>query len=299
MTGIGDDAAVLQFNQQSDLLWTVDTLVEGVHFFKDASATDIAHKVLAVNLSDIAAMGGQAKWMSLSLTLSENDPLWLEAFSSSLKAQQQRYGINLIGGDTVKGPHLSITINLMGMCDKGKALTRSNAREGDVLYVTGTLGDAALALKLIATRSECATTLRERLNRPNARYYEGLLLSQYANSAIDISDGLLGDVRHILESSHVSARISLAHIPLSKEVRQHIQQHSEDWNIILAGGDDYELCFTVSPENEEALLQAWKQTDLSSLTKIGIIEADKQEKITLVDKNGREFDTAIKGFQHF
>ena len=237
--GIGDDAALFSLKDGQQLVTTTDTLSEGVHFFKDTLPSDIAYKSLAVNLSDIAAMGASAKYFTLALTLPKIDHDWIEEFSKSLKRLSDYHKVSLIGGDTTKGP-LNITITMMGVVETSRALLRSGAGTGDGVYVSGTIGDAALCLKklrdgLVPSKEELL-----KLNRPTPRLELGMGLKGVASSCIDISDGLEQDLSHILMASNVGAIIDVKKLPLSELVLGYIK-NNEDWSIPLCGGDDYEL----------------------------------------------------------
>jgi thiamine-monophosphate kinase len=247
--GVGDDCALLRPPPGQLLAVSIDTLVEGVHFLAGTDPEALGHKALAVNLSDLAAVGASPAWATLALTLPDSDTAWLKAFSAGFAALAERFGVQLVGGDTTRGP-LTITVQVQGFTDPGKVLRRDRARPGDRIGVTGTLGDAALALKLGAgVEPEAGTggALTERLHRPSPRIAEGRALAGLANAAIDVSDGLLADLGHICSQSGVGALIDTSLLPLSKAVAAHIKE-TGDWSIPLAGGDDYELCFTARPQ---------------------------------------------------
>ena len=287
--GIGDDAALFSLKDGQQLVTTTDTLSEGVHFFKDALPSDIAYKSLAVNLSDIAAMGASAKYFTLALTLPKIDHDWIEEFSKSLKHLSEYHKVSLIGGDTTKGP-LNITITMMGVVETSRALLRSGAGIGDGVYVSGTIGDAALCLKklrdgLVPSKEELL-----KLNRPTPRLELGMGLKGVASSCIDISDGLEQDLSHILMASNVGAVIDVKKLPLSESVLGYIK-NNEDWSIPLCGGDDYELCFTV-PESNKKSLKTLSQSCNMDITKIGDINDSKELKI-------EGYDGSRSSYQHF
>ncbi len=247
--GVGDDCALLRTPPGQLLAVSIDTLVEGVHFFAGTDPEALGHKALAVNLSDLAAAGASPAWATLALTLPDNDTAWLKAFSAGFATLAERFGVQLVGGDTTRGP-LTITVQVQGFTDPGKVLRRDRARPGDRIGVTGTLGDAALALKLGAGVEPAAGTggaLTERLHRPSPRIEEGRALAGLANAAIDVSDGLLADLGHICSQSGVGALIDISLLPLSGAMAAHIKE-TGDWSIPLTGGDDYELCFTARPQ---------------------------------------------------
>ncbi|MEQ1528431.1 MAG: thiamine-phosphate kinase [Methylococcales bacterium] len=289
--GIGDDCALLSIPDGYELAVTTDTMVENVHFFADVDPELLGHKLLAVNLSDLAAMGAKPLSVSLALTLPGVDEAWLASFSKGFSALAQRYNVDLIGGDTTSGP-LTLTVQALGLVPQGKALKRSNAKPGDFVYVTGPLGDAGLGLK-IKQGYQCSVpgfspdTALIRFNQPEPQVNAGLALLDVANACIDISDGLSSDLGHILEQSGVGACIDWQALPLSSAVQCYIEE-SQDWLMPLMAGDDYELCFTVSPENVDRLTIA--------CTQIGVIEAQPGLRL---HKAGRLQSLEAKGFEHF
>lgn len=300
--GIGDDAALVHLPESHNLVVTTDTIIPGVHIPENCSPEHIAIKALAVNLSDLAAMGANPRWFTLALTIPEENENWLKRFSKTLLQQAAFYNIALIGGDTVKGP-LAINIQAMGQIPKNRALTRSNAEKGDLIYVTGTLGDAAFGLSLIKnehqiTNKKDKTYFINRLNCPEPRLGAGLSLRSTATAAIDISDGLISDLSHILDSSgqesDLGAIIQLENIPLSRQLKKYLGE-IEAWEIALSGGDDYELCFTVNESNKEVM-----ETSLSNAG----VEFQQIGKIT--GKKGIEFhhggaviNMNLSGYDHF
>jgi thiamine-monophosphate kinase len=294
--GIGDDAALLRVPQGKDLVVSVDTMVAGVHFFPDVSALNLGHKVLAVNLSDLAAMGAEPAWATLALTLPGIDYDWVSEFCRGFSALASDYGLQLVGGDTTSGP-LSVTVQIQGLLPMGKGLTRSGAQVGDDIYVTATLGDAALALSCMRAKDQRAdlVQLLERLERPIPRVEVGLALRDIASSAIDISDGLAADLGHILQASQVGAKVELDKIPLSPPVSAAIQQ-SRDWSIAIAGGDDYELCFTLPPLHRDRIAAIAQQTGVA-VTPIGVIEAQTGLRFLLPD--GSLLTPEYIGYEHF
>lgn len=285
--GIGDDAALVIPPPDQQLAISVDTLIEGVHFPVDTSPQAIGFKALAVNLSDLAAMGAQPLWFTLALSLPNVDESWLAQFSEGLFEISNTYNIQLIGGDTTKG-HLSITIQVIGTVPQNQALMRSGAQIGDEIFVTGTLGDAGLALEALKNTMLFQSYNLERLNRPTPRVSEGLKLRGIANSAIDISDGLLADLGHILEmSGNIGATLFLNQLPFSPHLKALPKEQA--WHFALSSGDDYELCFTVSPDKIHLI-------DFPC-TKIGIIE--KEIGIRCIDDQGKLFIPSKVGYQHF
>lgn len=250
--GIGDDAAVVEVPADRQLVLAMDTMVSGVHFPEETAAADIGYKSLAVNLSDLAAMGAEPAWATLALTAPRNDPAWLAAFAEGFSALAREAGVQLIGGDTTRGP-LTVTVQVHGFVPRGEAVRRSGARPGDVIYVTGTLGDAGLALRCwrqgLTFSSDVERYLASRLNRPAPRLREGLALRGLARAMIDISDGLAADLGHILAASGVGATVELGRLPLSAAFIQGCAglEGMRGPELALIAGDDYELCFTVSP----------------------------------------------------
>ena len=288
-TGIGDDAAIFNLDKGYQLVTSTDTLSEGVHFFKDTSASDIAYKSLAVNLSDIAAMGATAKYFTLALTLPKLDQVWLKDFSESLKLTSEMFKVSLIGGDTSRGP-LNISITIMGVIENSKAILRSNAKVGDAIYLSGHIGDAAHCLKKILDGLEPTKDELISLNRPFPRLNLGEALKEIANSCIDISDGLEQDLSHILKASNVGAEIDVRNLPLSKSLLNYVNNNN-DWSVPLCGGDDYELCFTV-PKTQEQLLKSISELCEVRITKIGVINNTKKLKI-------KGYDGPSNSYKHF
>ena len=294
--GIGDDAAIINVSEDSELAISTDTLVSGVHFFEDAAPEDIAYKALSVNLSDIAAMGALPRWISLSLTLPDNDPVWLQRFSSSFNQLAAEHSVVLIGGDLTKGP-LSISLQIHGVAPKGKSLRRSGSAAGDLVYVTGQLGAAAYALKHMQNPDSYSLVTEqeiERLNRPDARVKTGLELRDNATSCIDISDGLLADLGHILKASNVGAEITLNEIPYSDSLKKLDKEQAIE--LALTGGDDYELCFTLPkglPDSEIENLQS-----ICPIHCIGKITKEANQ-LSLIDENDKPYELATIAYRHF
>lgn len=283
--GIGDDCALLNLPADYQLAVTADTMVENVHFFADVEPELLGHKLLAVNLSDLAAMGAEPFAVTLALTLPKIDHAWLQAFSQGFIQLAQQYQVDLIGGDTTSGP-LTLTVQAMGAVPKGKALLRSNAKVGDFIYVTGQLGDAGLGLKIkqgyICDNPAPALA---RFNQPQPRVAQGLALRDVAHACIDISDGLAADLGHILEKSEVGASLDWDKLPLSAEVQRYIQQ-SGDWQLPLVAGDDYELCFTAPAQSQLP----------DGCYCVGVIEAKAGLRIL---RDGQPQTLEVTGFEHF
>lgn len=245
---IGDDCALVSVKEQQWVAISTDSLIENVHFLPGTDASDIAYKALAVNLSDLAAMGADPAWVSLALTLPSIDHAWLQRFSDSLLEQLTYYDTQLIGGNTSKG-QLNITLTIQGLVPANTALTRSGAKNGDWLYVTGTLGDSAAGLALLTSQwqldnQQAKSYFIQRHLRPQARVLVGQALRQLASAAIDISDGLAADLAKLLHASRQGAYLHLDQLPLSAPMQHYASpQQAQQW--ALSGGEDYELCFTV------------------------------------------------------
>ncbi len=293
--GIGDDCALLRLGPDTDLAITADTLVSGVHFFPDVDPADLGHKVLAVNLSDLAAAGATPGWVTLCLTLPEADPSWLARFREGFFGLAERYRIDLIGGDTTRGP-LSITAQAMGRVPAGRALRRSTARVGDLIYLTGNLGNAGLGLKKL--RGEFNTGGAEsldRLLRPEPRVSAGSALLGLAHACIDVSDGLAADLGHVLAASDVGATIDWRRLPFSAAVQRYVGE-TGDWMMPLTAGDDYELCFTVPAARQAALEATFSSLDCGC-REIGLITtAGSGLKLM---REGRVEPLPLRGFDHF
>lgn len=292
--GIGDDAALCTVPAGMQLVTSVDTLVSGVHFPSDTSAFDIGYKALAVNLSDLAAMGATPKWFTLALTCPPNMEQWLAEFIQGLLALATQHHVSLIGGDTTAG-HLTITIQICGFVPTGQALLRSGARVGDEIYVTGMLGDAGLGLHCVQNKLVLPQKAREfvvnRLNRPTPRLLESAALRNLATSAIDISDGLVADLGHILTASGVGAEIYVEQLPLSPVAV--LYKYADAIHLALSAGDDYELCFTVPAQKNVQLLH---RLPLGSYTKIGMITATPGLHCFL---KGQKIKVSKSGYQHW
>jgi thiamine-monophosphate kinase len=250
--GIGDDCALLELPLDQQLAITADTMVEGVHFFPDVSPHALGHKLLAVNLSDLAAMGAEPVAVTLALTLPTIDHEWLSAFSTGFMELANQFQVDLIGGDTTQGP-LTLTVQAMGVLPKGTALLRSGAKVGDGIFVSGPLGDGGLGLKIRqGFLIESGHAALAALERPWPQVELGLELRKIATACIDISDGLIQDLGHILNKSGVGASLFWEQIPFSKAVSDYCEQ-TGDWQMPLSAGDDYQLCFTVSESNRDKI----------------------------------------------
>lgn len=300
LLGVGDDCALLQVSAGQVLAVSSDMLVSGTHFFPDANPYELGHKTLAVNLSDMAAMGAQPRWATLALSLPDANEAWLEKFSAGFFALARQHHVDLVGGDTTRGP-LNLCVTIMGEVPPHQALRRDGAQPGDEIWVSGKLGDAALALAHLQGR--CALSAADfarvapALHQPQPRVALGLALRGIAHAAIDISDGLLADLGHILRGSEVAAHIALDAIPVSA-VMQHASRQDESLTqaCILAGGDDYELCFTAASRHHAALLHVANTLGLQ-LACIGKIVAGSG--CITHDAAGNSIQLAGTGYEHF
>lgn len=297
--GVGDDVALVDNGGSELLALCVDTLTAGVHFPTDAPADAVGYKALAVNLSDLAAMGAQPAWALLALSLPAVDPNWLVGFKSGFQRLAEAHDVALIGGDTTRGV-LAASVTLAGTVERGTALRRDGARPGDRVYVSGTLGDAAAGLRLWQSGQRSATggvaELIARLHYPTPQLALGRALRGLASAAIDISDGLAADLGHILERSGVGATVEIERLPLSQALVSACGR-SEGGALALAGGDDYELCFTVPPAQEAALTDAVNALGIA-VTAIGTIDAAPGLRLT--DAAGRQIVPPTQsGYEHF
>lgn len=286
--GIGDDCALLSIPAGFELAITTDTMVENVHFLKHANPEWLGHKLLAVNLSDLASMGAKPLSVLLALTLPKVDEYWLNDFSQGFLNLAQRYGVDLVGGDTTAGA-LTLTVQALGLVPAQGAMTRSGADSGDVICMTGLLGEAALGLKIAQGHYACTDgeAALNRLHRPDPQISAGLAIRDLASACIDISDGLAADLGHIAEQSGVGACLDWDLLPLSSQVKQYIAA-TGDWILPLCGGDDYELCFTIHPDRLPLLSIPY--------TPIGII--DQGEGVRII-KSGSTHPLNKQGYEHF
>ena len=293
--GIGDDAALLAPPPGMQLAGATDTLNSGVHFPPETAARDIGWKALAVNLSDLAAMGATPAWCSLSLSMPQADDAWLDDFIDGFMALAAMHDVALIGGDTTRGP-LSICVNVMGLIEPGRALRRDGAQVGDDIWVSGTLGDAAAALSLWQSDKPMPAELRERLNRPTPRVALGCALAGIATACIDVSDGLLADIGHVVAASGVGAEVDLDVLPASPRLRALAADDAEAlrrWQ--ATGGDDYELCFTASPAQTQRVIEAGIASG-TAVTRVGCIKAAPGVRALQGDD---EWQPVSTGHEHF
>jgi len=300
LTGIGDDAAIVKPLAGYELAITTDTLVKGIHFPESTLPYDIGYKSLAVNLSDLAAMGAKPAFVTLALTLPKKDTDFIQSFCHGFFTLANRYDVQLIGGDLTHGP-LSITIQAMGYTLPEQAILRSGAKPHDLIYVTGTLGDAGLALQHLqqgmTIQSAYQHEIIKRLLRPEPQIAIGLSLTSLATAAIDISDGLAADLNHILKASGVGARINVDKLPLSQGLT-HTLTADKAIALALTAGDDYELCFTVPAQKQIELEKRLSNLTCNyKYTCIGEITANPG--LTLHYNNGNHYHGPVLGYEHF
>jgi thiamine-monophosphate kinase len=286
---VGDDCALLRPDAGLDLAVTTDMLIEGRHFLPEAEPRALGHKALAVNLSDLAAMGATPRWATLALALPAAQPAWLEAFAAGFFALADRYGVDLVGGDTTRGERLSICITAIGEVPPDMALERAGAWPGDDIWVSGELGGASLAL----VHPEIAEAA-QRLHRPEPRVELGERLRRLAHAAIDVSDGLAGDLGHILERSQVAATVEYARIPRGAYFAK-LNAAELEKDCVLSGGDDYELLFTAAPEHRGEIEALGAELKLP-LTRIGATEPGAALRI--LDARGQPL-AHRGGYDHF
>lgn len=295
--GIGDDCAIVNPPPGKQLVMSIDTMVEGVHFPVDTSPGRIGVRVMCAALSDLAAMGAQPLWFTMALTIPKADPDWLSEFVDGIFSIARQHECCLIGGDTTRGP-LSITIQVHGSVEKGGALRRSGARPDDLIYVTGNLGDAAAALAVLQKQMTVSPGvsgyLMKRFFAPTPRLREGEMLRGMASAAIDVSDGLYADLAKVCEASAVGALVDVGRLPISNLWCDYT---SEDKRLrwALSGGDDYQLCFTV-PREHVARLESWIKDGKMTATAIGRI-TNKLE--VMLVKDNKPYTVEPKGYVHF
>ena len=297
IAGIGDDAALVAVPPDTELVVTTDTLVAGVHFPEGSPAASIGHRALAVNLSDLAAMGARAAWALLALTIPRAEEAWLAEFAAGLAALARAHGVALVGGDTTRGP-LTVTVQLLGTVPPGAALRRCGGRAGDALFVSGTPGDAAAGLALeerrLAAQPLALAYLRERFLRPTPRMALGERLRGHASACIDVSDGLLGDAGKLARASQTGVEISFAAVPVSEPLVRAVGEEQAR-TLALTGGDDYELLFAVHPEKVSAML-ADLPPERWGYTRIGALRAAPGAEVL---REGTVMQFSHSGYQHF
>lgn len=292
--GIGDDAALLQVPAGRHLVVAMDTLNAGVHFPQDTAPADIGWKALAVNLSDLAAMGAEPAWCTLSLSMPHADAGWVEAFLDGFLELAHQHRVSLVGGDTTRGP-LSISVTVHGFVAPGRALRRDGARTGDDVWVSGTLGDAAAALRQWRDGGPRDAFLRQRLDRPTPRVALGGALADVANACIDVSDGLLADIAHVCRASGVGVSLHVADLPASPALRAAFADEAGR-AMQAGGGDDYELCFTAPRELRDEVQRLATAAD-TGVTRIGTVT--EGQGVLAVDATGAAWDAPRAGYEHF
>jgi thiamine-monophosphate kinase len=292
--GIGDDAALLDVPAGQQLVACTDTLVAGVHFPSVTTPEDIGWKALAVNLSDLAAMGAEPAWALLALTLPDGDATFVRRFAEGFAGLARMHGLALVGGDTTQGP-LAATVTALGLVPRARALTRGGARTGDAVFVTGTLGDAAGALRLLRDSGKNEVALRAKLDRPQPRIAAGLALRGIASACIDVSDGLLADLGHVCAASQVGAEIQADALPVSPELEASFDARTCR-DLALAGGDDYELCFTAPPAREAEIVETLAHARCGA-TRVGRVVAGSGVRV--LDARASEIEVARTGWEHF
>ena len=298
--GVGDDAAVISVPNDKELVISVDTMVEGVHFFTEVTPANLAHKLLAVNLSDMAAMGAVPRWATLALTLPSEDSQWLAAFSESLNLCAEQYGVQLIGGDTTQGS-LTLSLQIMGLVPQGQALTRAAAKPGDDVYITNNVGDAALALALLKKQIQVEgidqSALLKALELPEPQLDMGQALLPFACACIDVSDGLVADLSHIADRSEVSINLDVTQIPISKNYQAYVAQGG-NLALALSGGDDYQLAFTAAAEHAVAINSVAQSLNVD-VSKIGQVVNRMQQPLNLHADGDDYILDNVTGYQHF
>ena len=296
--GIGDDGAVIAPDAGRELVTVIDTIIEGVHFPGKLAPEDVGYRAVAVNLSDIAAMGARPRWMMLALTLDNADEGWLQEFAGGLFAAADAFGVSLVGGDTTRGSQKLISIQITGDVAVGESVHRSGAAPEDLLFVSGTIGDAAAGLALIKVdddSTEDKRFLQNRFRRPAARVELGQALAGFATAAIDISDGLIADADRLLLASETAGVIEIDSIPLSAALRSYASDEDELIRLALAGGDDYELCFTAAPENEHRVVSLADRLGVA-ISCIGRLQAGAG---LTCQRHGKATDLQHHGYKHF
>lgn len=292
--GIGDDAAVLALARGEVLVAATDTLNEGVHFTADADPVGIGHKLLAVNLSDLAAMGAEPRWALMNLTLPAEDSAWVDAFAEGFFRLAKVFGVQLVGGDTCAGPR-SLSLTLLGVQSPGTALTRSGARAGDRIFISGSLGDAALAWRQRqAGTATLPDSLARALDQPEPRVALGAALRGLATACIDLSDGLFADLGHLAHASGLGAQLAISQLPASSRLRE--VETPERWDLQLCGGDDYELCFTVPPAKTPSVLELGRALSIT-LTDVGVMT--DSGAVACLGPDGEAYEPARQPWNHF
>ncbi len=295
--GIGDDAALIMPEPGHDLVCAVDTIVAGIHYPDDLPPFDVGYRSVAINISDIAAMGGRPRWMTLALTIPNADTGWLSLFAEGLFTAAAEANVSLVGGDTTRGQTTVVSVHLMGDVDPDKAIRRSGAKPDDSIFVTGTPGDAAAGLSLLKSGSDQtgeSEYLIGRFVRPTVRVAFASSIARIASAAIDLSDGLYADLQKLLVASQAGAIVDISQLPLSAEMLAKFD-YDDAVNFALAGGDDYELCFTASRSDDAEVHALAKQNQLQA-TRIGEVVSGDSISCT---RDGAPFEYTDPGYRHF
>lgn len=294
--GIGDDGAVLVPSPGRELVSVVDTLVAGVHFPPTLASADVGYRAVIVNLSDVAAMGARPRWMTLALTLADADPVWLDGFAHGLFEAADRYDTALVGGDTTRGAETVVSVQITAEVEPDRAITRAGARAGDAIYVTGAVGDAAAGLSILESglpASADVEYLVRRFTRPDARVDVGLEIANFANAAIDVSDGLFGDLEKLLTASGVAGSLDIDSLPLSPQIGRLLVE-DDALKFALGGGDDYELCFAAS--DADGQVDAVATRTGVPITRIGRVEDGSG---LACRRDGQPYAYSDTGYRHF
>ena len=290
---IGDDGSVVEIDHEMELVTVLDSITVGTHYLPGTSSTSIGHKIFAVNLSDIAAMGAEPKWAHLSLSLPIAEKSWLEGFIRGFIPLLSEYGLKIIGGDTIRGPEM-ISLSIQGLVKKDKYVTRTNANDGDLIYVTGHLGSAAFGLHLLRSDKDEPEQFIHHFNFPTPRVSEGIFLSDFASSMIDVSDGFEADLLKLTTASSMGFRVNIDQLPIRKEMIDLIG-FDESVSMALSGGDDYELCFTIPVMKRGEFEQKWRERFETKISMIGsVIESSNEYKY-----NDQDYMVDHKNFEHF
>lgn len=290
---IGDDGSVVEIDHEMELVTVLDSITVGTHYLPGTSSTSIGHKIFAVNLSDIAAMGAEPKWAHLSLSLPIAEKSWLEGFIRGFIPLLSEYGLKIIGGDTIRGPEM-ISLSIQGLVKKDKYVTRTNAKDGDLIYVTGHLGSAAFGLHLLRSDKDEPEQFIHHFNFPTPRVSEGIFLSDFASSMIDVSDGFEADLLKLTTASSMGSRVNIDQLPIRKEMIDLIG-FDESVSMALSGGDDYELCFTIPVMKRGEFEQKWRERFETKISMIGsVIESSNEYKY-----NDQDYMVDHKNFEHF
>jgi thiamine-monophosphate kinase len=290
---IGDDGSVVEIDQEMELVTVLDTITVGTHYLPSASSNSIGHRIFVVNLSDIAAMGAKPKWAHLSLSLPKLDKLWIEGFIAGISPLLLEHDLNLIGGDTIRGPEM-ISLSIQGVVKKDRYVTRVNANDGDLIYVTGHLGSAAFGLHLLKSGKDEPKQFIHDFNFPTPRVNEGIFLSDFASSMIDVSDGFEVDLLKLTKGSNLGFEVNIDQLPIKKEMLDCIG-FDQSISMALSGGDDYELCFTIPSEMRNEFERKWHDRFKTKISIVGmIIESSNNYKY-----NNQDYMVEHKNFEHF